>query len=249
MTPGMFIRKVVRRLAAIIRWQQRLHAWEAKRFDRRLGIDTAGYLELSDLTVAAGDASHGIGYLGTQPRLARWWLSAMPSDPEKFTFVDMGAGKGRVLAIAAQHGFRRAVGIEFTQELHSAAVENARALRRRGVAIEPVLGDAGDFEFPQDPLVVHFNNPFHEPVMRRVIAKLSSSYEARPRPIVVVYQQMTIEQPEHATSNLALLDDVPFLTGRTLARPDRWIDRRMVAPFTVRVYESPEVDRDGPPTL
>ena len=121
--------------------------WEAERFDRRLGIDTAGRLEPTELTIAAGEPSQGITYLGTQPRLARWWLAALPPEPERFTFIDMGSGKGRVLVFAVQHGFRRSVGVEFAQELHDVAVENARILGDRGIAIEPVLGDAGAFEF------------------------------------------------------------------------------------------------------
>ncbi len=230
----------------MVRWEQRLIFWEAERFDKKLGIDTAGRLEPTELTVATGEPSQGITYLGTQPRLARWWLTAMPPDHERFAFVDMGSGKGRVLVFAVQHGFRRAVGVEFALELHEVAVENARILAERGIVIEPVLGDAGAFEFPSDPLVVHFNNPFHEPVMERVIANLTASYETRPRPVVVVYQQMTVEQPGHDTGNLALLDRVPFLTGRTLPLPRGAIDTRVLAPFTVRVYESTEVDERSP---
>jgi len=173
----------------------------------------------------------------------RWWLTAVPSDPERFTFIDMGSGKARAPVFAAQHCFRRAIGVEFAQELHDVAAENARILRDRGIAIEPVLGDAGAVEFPDEPLVVYFNNPFHESVMERVIANLASSYAAKPRPVVLVYQQMTIEMPDHDTGNLALLDRVPFLVGRTLDHPRGAVDRRFLAPFTVRVYESPEVDR------
>jgi hypothetical protein len=239
--PREFIRKVVRRGAGVVRWEQRLNAWETRRLDRRLGIETGGWIEPTSLTVPAGDAAAGIVYAGTQPRLARWWLTAVPPHPERFTFIDMGSGKGRVLVFAAQHGFRRALGVEFAQELHEVAVENARTLRDRGIVIEPLLGDAAAFEFPDGPLVVHFNNPFHEPIMERVLANLTATHERDPRPIVVLYQQMTVEHPAHRTRNLALLDRVPFLTGRTLAPPPGAIDRRMLAPFTVRVYESPEL--------
>ncbi|MDQ3671854.1 MAG: class I SAM-dependent methyltransferase [Actinomycetota bacterium] len=245
MGPRTLFRKVVRRLQGMVRWEQRLNAWEAARFDKRRGIDTAGGLEPTELTVTAGDPSQGITYFGTQTRLLRWWLTAVPSDHERFTFIDMGSGKGRVPVFAAEHGFRRAIGVEFAQELHDAAADNARILRKRGIAIEPVLGDAGAFEFPEEPLVVYFNNPFHESVMERVLAKLASSYSTRPRPVVVVYQQMTVETPEHDTGNLALLDRVGFLEARTLDPPRGVIDRRILAPFTVRFYESSEVKRSS----
>ena len=178
-----------------MRWERRLNGWEERRFDRKLGVDTGGRLEPLELTVPSGDASAGITYLGTQPRLARWWLSALPPDHGRFTFVDMGSGKGRVLLFAVQVGFSRSVGVEFAEELHSTAVANAEAARGHGFSIEPVLGDAASFEFPLGPLVVHFNNPFSEKTMERVLANLSASYERESRPLVVVYQQMRDEQP------------------------------------------------------
>jgi hypothetical protein len=241
--PTTFARKAFNRIKAEVRWQQRLHQWDARRFDRKLGVDTAGVLEPTELTVRTGDAGEGITYLGTQPRLAQWWLTGLPHSRGGFTFVDMGSGKGRVLLFAAQAGFGRAVGVEFAEELHATAAANARIASERGLSIEPLLGDAGAFEFPEEPVVVHFSNPFHEPVMVRVIANLTASYKRRQRPVIVVYQQMTVERPGHVTNNLALLDAVPFLTGRTLAQPTGVIDRRLLAPFTVRIYESLEVLR------
>jgi hypothetical protein len=241
--PKTFVRKALNRINSEVRWRRRLNDWDARRFDLRLGVDTAGVLEPTELTVRTGDAAEGTTYVGTQPRLARWWLTGLPRNRGGFTFVDMGSGKGRVLLFAAHAGFGRVVGVEFADELHATAAANARIASERGLSIEPVLGDAGAFELPDDPLVIHFSNPFHEPVMVRFIANLTASYERRRRPVVVVYQQMTVEQPGHVTSNLALLDAVPFLTARTLAPPTGAIDRRLLAPFTVRVYESVEVVR------
>ncbi|OBK74406.1 class I SAM-dependent methyltransferase [Mycobacterium sp. 1274761.0] len=226
-----------------MRWQWRVNSRDVRRFDRTFDIDTAGTLEPTELTVKAGDAADGFVYVGTPLRLARWWLTALPQNRCDFTFIDMGSGKGRVLVFAAQAGFARAVGIEFAEELHAIALANAHKARAHGLAIEPVLGDAGTFEFPDEPLIVHFNNPFHERVMRRVIANLTASYQAHPRPIIVIFQQMTDEDPAHRTDNLALLASVPYLTERTLELPSGAIDRRLLAPYTVRIYESVEAFR------
>jgi SAM-dependent methyltransferase len=232
-------RRAMRRVRRRLSW--RLHARDSIQFDRKYGIDTSGVANVADLTVREGDPASGHEYVSTQPRLARWWLSALPEDPSPFTFVDMGSGKGRVLVHAAERGFGRTVGIEFAQELHETALANAHAVRSRGLSIEPLLGDAGGFEFPDEPLVVHFNNPFAESVMERVVANLTRSYERRPRAIVLVYQQLVVEN--HPTRNLELLDDVPFLSGRKLPLPDRIPDRWMLDPFMVRIYESPEARR------
>jgi SAM-dependent methyltransferase len=238
--PKTFARKAFNRLRFEARWQQRLNHWDSLRFDRKLGVDTSGRLEPADLTIAAGDVKTGHLYVGTQPRLAKWWLGGLPRNRGEYTFVDMGSGKGRVLLVAAQEGFRRSVGVEFAKELHDAAAINARIVAERGLTIEPVLGDAGAFDFPDDPLVVHFNNPFDDPVMFRVIANLTASYERRRRPVIVLYQQMKVEQQGHVTNNLELLEAVPFLTARQLPPPAGAIDRRLLAPFKVGIYESVE---------
>lgn len=234
--------KVANRTRSTVRWQQRLNNWDIKRFDRRLGVRTTGRLVPTEGTVCSGDASLGVIYIGTQPRLWRWVLTGLPRNRSDFTLVDMGSGEGRVLLFAKQAGFRQAIGVEFVEELHEVASCNAINARERGVFVDPVLGDAARFEFPaNDPLIVHFNNPFHRPVMERVITNLAESYERQPRPIVVVYHQLTIEDPGDETGNLSLLDQVPFLQGRTLRAPAGMLDRKLLAPFTVRIYESTEV--------
>lgn len=230
---------MIARLRAHLALGRRLVSWENRRFDARAGIDVGGVAEPAELTIRAGDPSTGFTYVATPVRLARFWLRELPGDPTTFTFVDMGSGKGRVLALAAAHGFGSVIGVEFAQELHDAAVANAARARERGLAFEPRLGDAAAFAFPGGPLVVHFNNPFAEPVLREVVANLARAYESQRPPIVVVYQQLTVEDEQHATTNLRILDDVPFLTGRTLV-PRTLLDRRLLADFTVRVLASSE---------
>lgn len=231
----------IQRLRANVRWGKRLWDWEEERLDRKLGVDTGGAAEIDTLTVRAGDPSTGILYRPTPARVAQWWLRELPRDVTEWTFIDMGSGKGRVLLFAAKHGFRRSMGVEFAEELHTVALENARAARAHGVEIEPILGDAGEFAFPLDPLVVHFNNPFTEPVMEKVIANLSASYERNPRPIVAVYQQWYDEPEATRTRNLDLLEEVPFLTGRTLV-PRRFVDRKLLQGYVVRIFESPQLN-------
>jgi SAM-dependent methyltransferase len=212
---------------------------EDKVFERRYGLDTDGVVEPAALTVAHGDASTGFTYVATPVRVARSWLRAIPGVPPSFTFVDMGSGKGRVLALAAAHGFGRVIGVEFAAELHTAAIANAQRARERGLVFEPVLGDAAAFEFPDEPLIVHFNNPFAEPVMEQVISNLTRTYERVQRPLVVVYQQQTREDPQHDTSNLHLLAAVTFLEPRPI-EPTRVLDRVLLADYTIRAFETPE---------
>ena len=183
-----------------------------------------------------------IYYAPEATRLVRWWMSALPTDLEDYTFIDLGSGKGRVLFLAAQRGFRRVIGVEFAVELHRAAEENlvSSTLPQKS-RIELVLGDAGRFAFPLEPLVVHFNNPFDETVMTRVIERLTESYTKRQRPIVITYEQHRHESQETKSENVELLAAVPFLTRQPLHK-DNLVDRRWILqPFLVELFESPEV--------
>lgn len=102
---------------------------------------------------------------------------------ERFTFVDIGSGKGRALLLAAEYPFRRIVGVELLPELHAIAEENVAQDAR----IELECGDAAQFVFPAEPLVVYFFHPLPEPGFRDVVGNLQTSIRELPRPVYVVY--------------------------------------------------------------
>src|SRR3954453_11770424 len=189
------------------RRRARLLQWETDRFERSAGIESGGWLWLSEGTIPEGDIAKGNPF-GTAPvRVTRWWLRFLPRRLEDFTFIDLGSGRGRVLFGVASSGFRRVVGVEFVEELHRDALAN---VERYGAPngsgeIEPVLGDAASYEFPLEPLVVHFCNPFSEAIMEPVIANLVASYEQHPRPIFALYHQSWIEPDDRRTRNVELL--------------------------------------------
>lgn len=220
-------------------------------WDRRAGVSTEPFAELDELTIAAGAAGTGHPYVPTPPRLAAAWLDVLPAElVAASTLVDMGSGRGRVLLMGAEKPFRRVIGVEFAAELHAAAEANISSFpahRLRCDDVRSQLGDAAEFAFPPGPLVIYFDNPFAEPVMRQVLANLEASYEQEPRPIVAVYQQVIHEGDATRTDNLGMLDDQPFLSGRTLRF--RLRDRPFLRSFVVRIHRTPEVatlvDRPG----
>jgi hypothetical protein len=133
------------------------------------------------------------------------------------------------------------IGVEFVEELHTAAMRNIARFphrRMRCGEITPVHEDAARFGFPEAPLVVYFNNPFSERIMAAVLANLRSSYRRQPRPMIVVYQQLTAEEERHSTENLRLLDDQDFLSPR---RPRfSLLDRLRLSQYTIELHETPE---------
>ncbi len=93
----------------------------------------------------------------------------MPIRYEDFTFIDLGAGKGRVLLVASRFPFKRLIGVEFAREL----VETARRnIERFGCRAEVVHADAADYRFPSENLVVYLYNPFGPEVLRPVLSYL-----------------------------------------------------------------------------
>jgi SAM-dependent methyltransferase len=95
----------------------------------------------------------------------------LPVRPEESTFIDLGSGKGKALILALEHGFKKAIGVEFSYDLCAASMSNLSALGMRGRA-EVVFGSASEFRFPSEPTVVFMFNPFGPKVLARVLHNL-----------------------------------------------------------------------------
>jgi tRNA G46 methylase TrmB len=68
-------------------------------------------------------------YQPTEPALFREMMARLPIEFDRFTFVDIGSGKGRTLLMASEYPFWKIVGVELIAELHDAAEENIRDYR------------------------------------------------------------------------------------------------------------------------
>ncbi len=114
----------------------------------------------------------------------------------RFIFIDLGSGKGRTLLMASDYPFRRIVGVELLPGLHGAAQENIAKYQsesQKCFAMESICGDATEFAFPCEPIVLFLFNPLPESGLRRVIAKLEQSLREHPRRIYVVYHNPLLE--------------------------------------------------------
>lgn len=111
-------------------------------------------------------------------------------DFTKFTFIDLGSGKGRALLLAAMYPFEEIVGVEVQQELHRIAEQNIANFDVPGQQCRNVWSrclDAREFEFPPTPIVLYLFNPFPDYVMEKVIENLERSVRENPRPVYVLY--------------------------------------------------------------
>ncbi|HEV7550546.1 MAG TPA: class I SAM-dependent methyltransferase [Candidatus Angelobacter sp.] len=141
-------------------------------------------------------AFSGHQYFPTEPWLFEQIMQALPIEFQDFTFVDLGSGKGRVLLMAAPHGFKRIIGVEFVPEWHWIAEENILKFAAKYAVASPLESfcmDARDFEFPSGPLVVYLFNPFPEPVLATVLEKLRQSLLTNRRQLFVAYRYPELE--------------------------------------------------------
>jgi SAM-dependent methyltransferase len=136
-------------------------------------------------------------YQPTEPALFREMMAALPIDFRKFTFIDIGSGKGRTLLMATEYPFKAIIGVELIAELHRAADENTAAWRARSprqvAAIEALRMDARQFEFPETPLVIYLFNPLPEAGLRQTIRNLEKSWKQTPRAVWIVYHNPLLE--------------------------------------------------------
>ncbi len=163
------------------------------RFDRLAGIETVSRAHLDELTIDSDNTDFGDDdeiYVAVPVLALKAMDRVLPDEVDDLVFVDLGSGKGRVLVYASGRRFHRIIGVEFAAELHSVASENierGRHPRQRCADIEVVLGDAVEFEIPDDPCVFFLFNPFERPVLEQVVDNIRVSFERNPRPMYVVY--------------------------------------------------------------
>jgi len=119
----------------------------------------------------------GRQYMPTDPELFRPVMSELGVPYEQFTFIDLGSGKGRALLLASEFPYRRIIGVELLPELHAIARENIRTFQEGSQLgrIDLWCGDARQFRFPPEPLVVFLFDPFPEHILEQLMMALEQS--------------------------------------------------------------------------
>ena len=166
--------------------------WAQRRyFDWRHRVSTTGDLALEHMDAVSPVTALSGHYHPIHPRAARRILANLPElDHSKYTFIDLGSGKGLMLLMAAEYPFAAIHGVEFSRTLHHVAERNIatyRNPRQRSFNLRSINVDAADYEFPRTPLVVYLFSPFRHELLERVLQNLDRSLEEVPRDVVVVY--------------------------------------------------------------
>jgi SAM-dependent methyltransferase len=171
--------------------------------DFRYGLDTAAGAE--PLTITGENRGRSFGYQPTRAMpLRRLFRLLQPVLPPDRVLVDLGCGKGRVLLVATEFGFREARGVEFARELCEIAKKNCEKLlarTRTNTRCRIIEADAALYEIQADENVFFMFNPFDEVVLERVLGNIAASWRAAPRKILIIYYnpkcaQVIEQQPE-----------------------------------------------------
>ena len=172
-------------------------------FDRKYGLDTGGYLGPEDLVKGRVNDPHNYGYSAIAPSVfyeacQRWraTLSLVAGRVEAYSFVDVGAGKGRAILLASELPFRKIIGVELSEELalqaeRNVARWNRAACSRKCHRIKVIHGDALEFRWPRIPLLVYMYNPFACSLITQLAAKLASAAPSGPGLVDLLYVNPT----------------------------------------------------------
>ncbi|HWG19958.1 MAG TPA: class I SAM-dependent methyltransferase [Terracidiphilus sp.] len=175
-------------------------------FDAANGVRTGGLVAGRHLKSGHAHDRHATAYYGVAPSvfqalLRRWRATGPAAAIEDTTFIDVGAGMGRAVLLAAETNFRRVIGVELHPTLVRIARRNLTLWRKAGRVRTPariVQADAVEFRFPRGPAVLFLFNPFGAVVMRRLLAALSRSFAGRPGQLDILYvnneQEAVLEQ-------------------------------------------------------
>ncbi len=151
-------------------------------FDLEFGVRTSGLVAGRDLKSGHKADRHNTAYFGVAPSvfremIVRWRRLKPAAAIDEFTFVDMGAGMGRAMLLAAEFPFRAVLGVELNPTLARIGRRNMARWRAAGRAKAPMrmmCRDAVEFKMPASPTVAFLFNPFGAPVLRKLLQKWSA---------------------------------------------------------------------------
>jgi len=170
-------------------------------FDQMHGVDTSGLVPAAHLVTGHANDEHITAYYGVAPSILRaligHWRESVPPHPiHSYTFIDVGAGKGRGLLVASEYSFRKVIGIELNPALADTARQNVGHWTRAHcedptaaslAPIEVVEQDALDFELPATPTLLFLFHPFEAPVLKQLLRRIETQFANRPGELDLLY--------------------------------------------------------------
>lgn len=193
------------------------------KFDKKYHVDTADRVFVSELTPTDNEKRHSIRYEASDSDEIINAFNTVPFDPTNLTFIDIGAGKGKVLFIAASLSFKRIIGVEFDTALAAVIEKNILSYKnpdRQCDTIEVANANAREFQLPTGSMILFFYFPFKASLLSEVLENFSHRLDD----CLLIW--VTLESAEKTVIDsrpeLTLLthkDDVAIYRGRNFQLP------------------------------
>lgn len=168
-----------------------------------------GELDPAEIGAALEDATH---YEPTPLAQFDAMLAALPVSPQGRTFVDIGAGMGRIVMIASLHPFKQVIGVEVSPALCETARENLAQWRRRRADLQCkdvriVCKDASQYALPHGDLVLYLYNPFGEATLQHLADRIAAEASGH---AAVMYHTPVHRRVLDEHSAFSLIADLKF---------------------------------------
>ena len=146
-------------------------------------------VSLANLTITDADITRSSPYEAVSFYMLEKLLNALRTFSRATDIVDLGCGKGRVLAVAAHHGFNRIVGIDFAKELCEEAERNMQKVQRHfpGVGYEIIHSNVLCYHIQPTDSVFFLFNPFDAGTLVQFLQMLHQSLLLYPRDTWFIY--------------------------------------------------------------
>jgi len=170
-------------------------------FDQIHGVETSGLVPAANLITGHPNDEHVTAYYGVAPSILRTlihlWRETPPPEPiYRYSFIDIGAGKGRAMLVASELPFRQVIGIELNPAMAATARQNLDRWHQshatdstapRLAPIQLLEQDALSFDFPSTPSLVFLFHPFEAPVLKQLLRRIETQFAKRPGTLDILY--------------------------------------------------------------
>ena len=212
-------------------------------FDEKFGVRTSGLIAGRHLKSGHRHDRHSTAYFGVAPSvfaalMRRWRRLDAAARVEETVFLDVGAGMGRAMLLAAEMNFKEVVGLELNPALVRIARRNLARWRAAGRVeaekVRIVEGDAVEFPLPDAPTVAFLFNPFDGPVLKRLLKKWEGALASGTNLLDLIYVNNEQESVLRDTAGFTRL----FLGKVARSRADAIADYKIMANQPEGEYES-----------
>lgn len=118
--------------------------------------------------------------------------------------LDYGCGKGRVDFYMSYQTRCKSIGIEYNERIFHMAEEN-QANAVSGRRTEFVMTDATVYQVPETVDRCYFFNPFSIEILQKVLARITESYYANPRELLLFFYYPSDEYVAYLMSQEQLM--------------------------------------------